>query len=186
LSEGSEKYIKPIFHRSLPMRIYTKTAKIGMIQHLLRTNNEFLEEAIRIIYEHQTMEEKMWHSTHCINNTGFNKIDAPDLSHYANLITHHGHLQGQALANARRRMVKYARQLADSETIQTRLLQLQVQGAIQRETPLALLIKVGQQELWIPKSVIYSPYDVNINSNQPFLLAEWFMQSKGLRVTQSL
>ena len=163
------------------MRTNTKATKIAMIRHLLLTNTAFLEEALRIIYEHQTMEEKMWHSTHCINNTGFNKLDAPDLSRYANLIAHHGHLQGQALADARRRMVKYARQLADSETVQARLLQLQIQGTIQRETPRALLIKVGQQELWIPKSVIYSPYDANTNSNQPFLIADWFLQSKGLR-----
>ena len=158
--------------------LITKKGKIAMVRHLLLNNNEFLEEAIRILYGYQTWDEQRRGRTRLTNNLGFNKTDATDLTYYANLIAKGVHLQGQNLSNARRRMFKYAGQLAGFEKIQAILFQSQVRGTIIRETPLALLIKVRQQEIWVPKSKIYSRYTPENLEEQEFLLDQWIITQK--------
>jgi hypothetical protein len=158
--------------------IITKKGKKAMILHLLLNNNEFLEEAIRILYGYQTWDEQRRGKTQLTNNLGFNKTDAPDLTYYANLIAKGVHLQGQNLSNARKRMIKYAAQLAGFEKIQAILFQSQVRGTIIRETPLALLIKVKQQEIWVPKSKVYSRYFPGNPEEQEFLLDQWVIAQK--------
>jgi len=141
-------------------------------------SDEFLEQAIWIIYEYQTSDEKMHYITRRINSIGFNKLDAPDLSHYAILISKGMHLQGQALINARMRMIKYTKQLAASEKIQSFFSHSQVQGTILRETSLAVLIRVRQQEIWVPKSMIFSPYSCPNPEEQEFLLDQRIISQK--------
>ena len=149
-----------------------------MIRGFLLENDEFLEEAIRIIYGYQTWSEKIREKTQFVNYIGFNKPDGSKLSHYADLISKGNHLQGRALSDTRERMVKYARQLTASEEIQSLFFQSQLRGEIVGETALALQIKVKHQAIWVPKSTIHSRYFPEKAGEQDFLVDQWVISKK--------
>jgi hypothetical protein len=160
------------------MRNITKTVKIEMVRELLLKNDEFLEEALQIIYEHQTWSEKVSERTRYVNKIGFNRPDGAKLSQYADLLAQGHHLKGQSLADARDRMVKYAKQLTESEEIQSLFFESQITGVILSETPLAVQIQAKNQVIWVPKSAIHSRYFSEKPGVQEFLVDQWVIRKK--------
>lgn len=86
---------------------YTKE----QVQFNIATDQKWLEGAICAIYKYQTLEEKREGETKFNNGVGFNGADARKLSYYANWLEGGKHLSGKHLADARRRMGKYAGQI---------------------------------------------------------------------------
>lgn len=77
----------------------------------INTNQAWLERAIVAIFEFQTRDEQNTESTHWRNNVGFNAGDAHKLSYYAKWIRSGKHLDGKHLEIARKRIIKYRKQL---------------------------------------------------------------------------
>ncbi len=77
------------------------------------TDQRWLERAILAIYNRQTEDEKTQEATLKHNKVGFTGADARLLSYYASWILKGNHLSGVHVERARKRIVKYAGQLAD-------------------------------------------------------------------------
>lgn len=166
--------------------------KVAIIRNLLLHNDRFLEWAICILHEYQTVDEKWSDDTHHANQVGFNKPDAPQLSTYSRSIRRDGRLYGEHLAIARRRMVKYARQLAEAKDLRTVLTEVELERIIPlREKPTTLLsgrvvreseytvyvVFEGDREVEIPKSVILARYGWG-GHQERFLIENWFVKRK--------
>ncbi len=81
------------------------------IKHQLEINQDWLERAIRAIYDRQTAQEQRTEQTIEHNGQGFTGADAPYLTYVATYLQTK-HLSGYHVAKARRRMLKYSGQLA--------------------------------------------------------------------------
>jgi hypothetical protein len=77
----------------------------------INTNQAWLERAILAIFERQTRDEQNTENTHWNNNVGFSAADAHRLSYYAKWILSGKHLNGRHLDIARKRIIKYRKQL---------------------------------------------------------------------------
>jgi len=82
------------------------------VRQMLETNQTWLERGVLAIYARQTWDEQEAHSTHLNNGVGFNAADASYLSYIATWLLSGKKLSGSHLENTRRRMLKYAGQLA--------------------------------------------------------------------------
>lgn len=82
------------------------------IKELLRTNDRAVARALVVLYDRQTQDEKRDVRTKYHNNRGFNHGDAKALSYWACLVRSGHPLFPETLKNARRRLMKYAGQLA--------------------------------------------------------------------------
>ena len=89
-----------------------KTWTAEEIKAKLLTNDKWLFSAILAIFNKQTEFEQKVEETNCDNGVGFTGCDAKRLSYYAKWIKNRGGLTGRHLEIARKRMVKYAGQLA--------------------------------------------------------------------------
>jgi hypothetical protein len=60
---------------------------------------------------------------------------------------------------------------------------IEINGIIKAETDKALLLgfKSGQ-DLWFPKSIIYSNYESLIGRNQTFLTEKWILEKNGIKI----
>lgn len=83
------------------------------IKNWLLTNNSALMKAIIIINEYQLPEEQSAKTSLHNNNLGFNKYDAPILMFYADKIKRYKGLYKSEIDEARRRMLKYSKQLTN-------------------------------------------------------------------------
>lgn len=83
------------------------------IKQLLMDSDKAVMRGIVAIYNRQTDLEQSCDTTHDSNGVGFNGPDAPFLSSLAKQILDRGYLTGGQLEIARKKMLKYSRQLAE-------------------------------------------------------------------------
>lgn len=83
------------------------------IQALLATNDRAVERALVAIFRRQTSYEQQAEATNEDNNVGFTGADAGFLSSLAKGVLRFGHLTPKQLPYARKKMMKYHRQLAE-------------------------------------------------------------------------
>ena len=81
------------------------------IKGLLETNDGFVARSVVKIWERQTTSEKTSQSTDVNNGVGFNGLDAKILSSFAEYFITHGRLSAKQIALARKKIMKYAKQL---------------------------------------------------------------------------
>jgi hypothetical protein len=156
----------------------TKKAKVQLVRQLILRDNAFLHWAILIIHNNQTYEEQAQKTTMYINGRGFNKNDAGVMSRFARQIQQGFRLYGDDLQEARRRMRKYARQVAVHADLRSLFFQAHVRGSISRETAKALLLSANGNEFWVPKSLIASTYKNTSSKLQDFLVLPDFVEEK--------
>ena len=75
-------------------------------------NDEAVKRGLLAIYARQTADEQAAESTSHLNGIGFNGVDAPILSSFAKQLRARNWLSEKQLTLARRKMTKYAGQLA--------------------------------------------------------------------------
>lgn len=90
----------------------TKKWKKNEILEMLKTNDIAVVRGLVRIYERQTEDEKRVFHTKHDNKKGFNGADAPFLSKLAGFYIKNGYLTEKQIVIARKRMLKYAGQLA--------------------------------------------------------------------------
>jgi hypothetical protein len=88
---------------------YTKE----QIQEMLKTKDKAVIRGILALYERQTRDEQTTKDTKHRNGVGFNSADASLLSSFAEQFKRRGFLSSKQIDWARKKLMKYARQLAD-------------------------------------------------------------------------
>jgi hypothetical protein len=83
------------------------------IRQRLLESRHWVERAIVAIYNRQTADEKGTEQTRWQNGVGFNGPDAHYMSYLARWILSGRHLSGKHLERGRKRVLKYAGQLAE-------------------------------------------------------------------------
>lgn len=93
------------------------------LQHLVRTNDKALLRSVLVIYERQTLEERVSKSSLENNGVGFSKWDAEEMSDIAKKLKRGERLQHNEMVHARIVMPKYWRQLmvVSKQTVAKRL-----------------------------------------------------------------
>lgn len=81
------------------------------IRELIQTNDKVLYGALRNLYNEQTEDEKAEGDTKHNNGVGFNGADAKIMSSFAEFLKRTGFLTPKQKAVARRKLVKYNKQL---------------------------------------------------------------------------
>lgn len=89
------------------MRIWTEDE----IKILIQENDKVLYGALKKLYAEQTADEQADGNTKEHNGVGFNGVDAPILSSMAEFLNKTGFLTPKQKALARKKLVKYNRQL---------------------------------------------------------------------------
>ena len=86
---------------------------IESMKDILERNDDQVGKALMKLYEYQTEDEKKDASAHEHNGVGFNKYDAEILSSFAQAYKKFGRLTANQLTLARKRIMKYAKQLVN-------------------------------------------------------------------------
>lgn len=81
------------------------------IKNLIQTNDKVLYGALRKLYAQQTADEQKDGETKEHNNVGFNGVDAPIMSSFAEFLNKTGFLTEKQKVIARKKLVKYNKQL---------------------------------------------------------------------------
>lgn len=81
------------------------------IRDYVQTNDKVLYGAIKKLYNEQTEDEKEAGQTKHYNNVGFNGADSKFMSSVAEFLIRRGYLTDKQKFAARKRMVKYTKQL---------------------------------------------------------------------------
>ena len=81
------------------------------IRDYVQTNDKVLYGAIKKLYDEQTADEKEAGQTKHYNNIGFNGADSKFMSSIAEFLIRKGYLTEKQKFAARKRMVKYTKQL---------------------------------------------------------------------------
>lgn len=81
------------------------------IRVLIQTNDKVLYGALKKLYACQTAEEQATSTTNVQNGAGFNGVDAPILTSFAQFLERTGFLTPRQKALARKKLKKYNRQL---------------------------------------------------------------------------
>lgn len=84
---------------------------IEEIKTLVLTNDKMVARSVVVLYERQTASEQSAQETHERNGVGFNGVDAPILSSFAEFYKARNYLTEKQVALARKKLTKYARQL---------------------------------------------------------------------------
>lgn len=82
------------------------------IKNLLVTNDKMVAHSVKVLYERQTMSERITHETTESNGIGFNGVDAPFLTSCAQFYISAGFLTPRQTTACRKKLMKYSRQLA--------------------------------------------------------------------------
>ncbi len=90
-----------------PKRIWTEEE----VKTLIQSNDKVLYGGLLKLYECQTAEEQSVGATTENNGYGFNGVDSPILSSFAEFLKKHGYLSDKQKAIARKKLVKYNKQL---------------------------------------------------------------------------
>lgn len=88
-----------------------KVWTIEEIKELIATSDKMVARSVVKLYELQTTSEQAAQETHERNGVGFNGVDAPILSSFAEFYKNRGYLSVKQTALARKKLGKYARQL---------------------------------------------------------------------------
>lgn len=100
------------------------------IRELIETNDKMLEHSLIVLFRRQTPDERVCERTSNTNKMGFNQYDAEILTSFAKQIlnpqTQEKYPEGRRLSPkqktiARKKLKKYARQLADYANAQKEL-----------------------------------------------------------------
>lgn len=83
------------------------------IKNFILTRDDQLYKALLRLYERQTEDERTVRATNHQNGIGFNGIDAPILSSFAEFLKKTGFLTPKQKQICRRKIVKYNRQLVE-------------------------------------------------------------------------
>ena len=89
------------------MRIWTEEE----IRNLVQTNDKVLYGALKKLYACQTIEEQNSGMTKEYNGKGFNGVDVPILSSFCEFLNKTGFLTPKQKILARKKLVKYTKQL---------------------------------------------------------------------------
>lgn len=89
------------------MRVWTEEE----IKVLIQENDKVLYGALRKLYAEQTAEEQADGNTKVQNGIGFNGVDAPILSSFCEFLNKTGFLTPKQKVLARKKLVKYNKQL---------------------------------------------------------------------------
>ena len=89
----------------------TKIWTVEEIKELLRTSDKMVTRSVVKLYELQTASEQAAQETHERNGVGFNGVDAPILSSFAEWYKSRGYLSTKQIALARKKLYKYSGQL---------------------------------------------------------------------------
>lgn len=81
------------------------------IRELVQTNDKVLYGAIRKLYAEQTADEQRAGETKHNNGVGFNGADSRIMSSFAEFLKRTGFLTDKQKAVARKKLVKYSKQL---------------------------------------------------------------------------
>lgn len=81
------------------------------IKNLVQVNDKVLYGAIKRLYDEQTADEKAAGETKHYNGVGFNGADSKIMSSFAEFLNRTGFLTAKQKAVARKKMVKYTKQL---------------------------------------------------------------------------
>ena len=81
------------------------------IKNYVQTSDFVLYKGLLKLYDCQTADEKMAGSTSHDNGAGFNGVDAPILSSFAEFLIKTGFLTPKQKVIARKKLVKYTKQL---------------------------------------------------------------------------
>ena len=81
------------------------------IRDYVQTNDKVLYGAIKKLYDEQTEDEKEAGETKHYNGVGFNGADSKFMSSVAEFLIRRGYLTDKQKFAARKRMVKYTKQL---------------------------------------------------------------------------
>ena len=81
------------------------------IKTLIQENDKVLYGALKKLYNEQTTDEQVEGNTKVQNGVGFNGVDAPILSSMAEFLNKTGFLTSKQKALARKKLVKYNKQL---------------------------------------------------------------------------
>lgn len=82
------------------------------IKEMLERNPKAVTRGLLAIYKNQTMDEQLSQSTHYHNGIGFTGADAEILSSFAEQLKRGRNLSYKQFEMAKKKMVKYAGQLA--------------------------------------------------------------------------
>ena len=88
------------------------TKQIKFFQYKFYTNPAWVERGIVALFERQTNDEQIVENSRHDNDRGFNKPDSKIMSQWAKEIISGQHLKDSELKLARKRLMKYAGQLA--------------------------------------------------------------------------
>jgi len=88
-----------------------KTWTTDEIKNLLQTNDKMVMKSVVKIYERQTVDEKITSTTNENNGKGFNGTDAFIMTKFAEFYLNKGYLTEKQMAIARKKIMKYAKQL---------------------------------------------------------------------------
>lgn len=86
---------------------------VDEIASLVQNNDVVLYRALNKLFECQTEDEKAIGETHETNGVGFNGVDAPILTSFAEFYKQRGYLSDKQKAIARKKLVKYKKQLTN-------------------------------------------------------------------------
>lgn len=87
------------------------------IKNLVQTNDLMLYRSLLKLYECQTADEQAVGETKIHNGVGFNATDSRILSSFAKFLMHRNFLSDKQKAIARRRMIKYTKQITNLANI---------------------------------------------------------------------
>jgi hypothetical protein len=102
--------IEPLKENKVSKKQY-KNEKLEEVKNLLNSNDEFLYKALKVLYNNQTEDEQNSKETKEYNGIGFNGLDAPIMSSFAEFLNKRGFLSKKQKAIARKKMAKYAKQV---------------------------------------------------------------------------
>lgn len=91
------------------MRVWTKEE----IKTLIESNDKMVCVSLKQLYNKQTEDERIDKQTSNRNGVGFNGVDAPILSSFAEFYISHGYLSQKQIAIARKKLTKYSKQLTE-------------------------------------------------------------------------
>ena len=81
------------------------------IKQLIMVNDKMVCKSLIKLYERQTASEQMDGSTTERNGAGFNGVDAPILTSFAEFLKRAGFLTPKQIQVCRKKLIKYTRQL---------------------------------------------------------------------------
>ena len=84
---------------------------VDKMKEILNKYDDQVCKAIVKLYDYQTYDEQICQDTHEQNGVGFNGVDAPILSSFAEFYKKTGFLTPKQLVIARKKIMKYAGQL---------------------------------------------------------------------------